>query len=242
VTVRRTAAVACSFDVKGARNRLRISHGREIASVLIVLAPAVLFGALGWSIGWGIATGAVAALFLNFEKVKSLKYKGLEIELRQAIKEAYATTESVKKIARTLLLSAMYNLNRANRIADGDDSEVHKIRDELDRLGRDLQVHDDEDVLAAHETFYRLHAWDRFGRFSRTFRSNPVVYNEIAKLLDYDSTSYPDEAAIAEACRYLGEHPMTPEQLAAKQEFLRYARERTALIGPSSTHAVNRPQ
>ena len=208
-------------------------HTRAIISVVLVLAPAVVFGLLGKPIEMGVSilAGGVASLFVNLDRFERIKASptGFEGDLKKVIEDAYATVESVKKIARTLLLSALYNLNHANRLVGRDDTDKHRMRDELDQLGRDLNLATDLDIRAAHETFYRLHTWDRFSSFYQSFADNRIIYNELAKLADRSSTNYPDEAAINRACRYLGEHPLREEQLVLKEDYLRYLRERNAV-------------
>jgi hypothetical protein len=206
-----------------------LSWIRLLSTIAILLAPAIYFGILGKQkemLAIVIPSG-LAAVFINLEKFQSIKYKGLELQLRKAIDEAYATTESLRKIAKALLLSQMYTLNHGNRIVDSDDSERHRVRDKLEQLGKEISVHDDEDIRNAHTTFFRLHAWDRFGHLVHTFLSveighpNPNVYNALMDLFRRSTLDFPNEEQISAALRNLTE-PLAPQQSAARDEYLRY--------------------
>jgi hypothetical protein len=60
-----------------------------------------------------------------------------------------------------------------------------------------------------------------------SLRARSANLKILTKIVDYKSTNYPDDAAIRQACRYLREQPLTPEQIVARDEY--YLREHTPL-------------
>jgi len=113
-------------------------------SVLIVLGAGLPFGYLGkpTEMGLGILAGAIAATFINIDKIQRVKGGSFEAEMRMVVNEAYATIESLRQLAKPLIRSAMYNITRGNRLGQTPDEES-VITAELESLASELKIIDD---------------------------------------------------------------------------------------------------
>jgi len=78
--------------------------GARASVFLYLLVGAMFFGYQGKAaeMGLTIVAGALGLAFLNLDRFRSIKAAGFEAQLRDAVSEAYATTEHVKSIGAVL--------------------------------------------------------------------------------------------------------------------------------------------
>ncbi|OKP91855.1 hypothetical protein A3844_01705 [Paenibacillus helianthi] len=179
-------------------------------TVMIILVPSLYFGYEGKAAEMGIAlaAGALAAAFLNLDKLQSFKGAGIEIELKKAVEEAYATIESLKNVAEPLFLTAITNLTYGKRLSGiPQEQERHLITSMEEVIKTTNLVNPDLDN--AIKEFYIHETWDRFSKLIDIVRKNNVsVSDKLKELVDRKETSYPSEERINQI---LGE---VPEEIA----------------------------
>jgi hypothetical protein len=112
----------------------------KISLCLIVAVPAgaMILGLLGKPTEMGIfvLAAGIGLAFANIDKIQRFKGAGFEAEMRKAVEEAYATTESLKAIAKPLILSNLSNLIYAGRWGGMNSDKKHTIKKEMDKLAR----------------------------------------------------------------------------------------------------------
>jgi hypothetical protein len=174
---------------------------KAVAAVVLILGSALPFGYLGkpTEMGLGLVVGAIAAAFINIDKIQELKGAGFQLKMRQVIEEAYATTKALRKLAKPLLESTVYMLTMAGRAGGLDEKQKHTFRAEFERLGSELQLGDDIDIRAVHEAFFRYHTWDHFNAFVHNLEAEDNKKILAAMGRDYGSTRFPSQLEIEQA-------------------------------------------
>lgn len=76
----------------------------SVISFAVLLAGSLYFGVHGQpaEMGLAVVAGALGVALSNLDKFESFKGAGFEAKLRSAIEEAYATTKSLKSLARVM--------------------------------------------------------------------------------------------------------------------------------------------
>lgn len=170
-------------------------------SVALVLGSVLPFGYLGRPTEMGIAllAGGIAAAFLNIDKIQRVKGAGFEAEMRKAVEEVYATTGSLRQLAKVMLRSTLHMLTMLGRLTgSSEEHQKHVFRSEIERLGKELGLGDDQDLRCTHELFFQYHAWDYFGAFVEQLRNAipDTTYERLRAMRDYSGGSHPSRKDI----------------------------------------------
>jgi hypothetical protein len=135
----------------------------NISIYLIVAVPAgaMILGLLGKPTEMCIFVVAdgIGLAFANIDKIQRFKGAGFEAEMRKAVEEAYATTESLKAIAKPLILSTLSNLIYAGRWGGMNSDKKHAIKKEMDQLASSMGIFN-QIIRAESEKFFAWHAID----------------------------------------------------------------------------------
>jgi hypothetical protein len=178
-------------------------------SVILLLGPTLVFGFMGKPTEMGIAAaaGAVAAAFVNIDKMERFKGAGFEAEMKHAVEEVYATRDALRQVARPLIAATLQILTKGDRWGGMDPHEKHIFRSDLERLAGDLDLAGDATLKAAHEDFFHYHIWDHFTDFARRVSKIDAIPTDIrqqlSQLANYSSADLPARERIESI---LGEH------------------------------------
>ena len=123
-----------------------------------------------------IVAGAIALSFLNIDKIARFKGAGFEAEMKKAVEKAYATTESVRELAKVMAIFSIYSLAMANRYDGLDIEKKHALKQRVDQVCSDLGVQDLE-LEKANTLFYKVHALDHLR----------MIWRRVRLLLEHDS-------------------------------------------------------
>ncbi|MBC8492341.1 MAG: hypothetical protein H8D43_01045 [Chloroflexi bacterium] len=208
---------------------------KPIGSVLLVLVPALYFGYVGkpTEMLLAIVAGGLAAAFLNIERIRWIKAgpSGFETELKQAIEEAYATTKSLKALARPLLLATFHILTVGGHYGWGRlaTPEKHSLISELEAITEALSL-DDQKIKEARDRFYRNATWEHYRRFmSKVIEDkhpDTEIQGGLRALLRTDSSDFPSEKEIRGQLGDLSE-ALEPDHIELLQDYLYYKENRS---------------
>lgn len=208
------------------------SSPKSLISAIIVLLPACAFGLLRMptEMGLAIVAGAIAAAFLNLDRIERFRFRGagFKAEMKRVVEEAYATIESLKALAKPLVLSTLNILTFSGRWGGMDLHQTHELAEGLERVAKSLSLHD-KDLESAKEMFYRYHVWDHYTEFidaiSKEEDTDDSVKDRLAALRNYESTDYPSEELIVRMLGHAAES-VSPETKETLADYLYYLKER----------------
>lgn len=206
------------------------SSPKSLISAIIVLLPACAFGLLRMptEMGLVIVAGAIAAAFLNLDRIERFRFRGagFEAEMKRVVEEAYATIENLKALAKPLVLSTLNILTFSGRWGGMDPHQKHELAEELERVAKSLSLHD-KDLESAKEMFYRYHVWDHYTEFIDAIskENDDSVKNRLAALRYHESADYPSEELIIRTLGHAAE-AVSPETKETLEDYLYYLKER----------------
>lgn len=194
----------------------------KISLCLIVAMPAgaMILGLLGkpTEMGLYIVAGGIALAFANIDKIQRFKGAGFEAEMRKAVEEAYATTESLKSIAKPLILSTLSNLIYSGRWGGMNSDRKHAIKKEMDQLASSMGIFD-QDIRAESEKFFAWHAIDHVNHLKnavhKTAPLNEAENSALNEMVDRGTDKFPSLATLREFVASL-----SLEQQATAQPYL----------------------
>jgi len=169
------------------------------SSLALILVPTLLFGLMGKiaEMGIALAAGALSACFLNLDKLQRFKGAGIELELREAVEEAYATIENLKVIAEPLIVSATKSVTWGNRWVGISEKDQHKIISNFREVTEKIPLSSDE-VSQAFNEFYNINLRDKYYKLlegvSKYYQED--VNEKLGLLFDYESCIFPSENQI----------------------------------------------
>ena len=184
---------------------------KKIILVLIILGPSLIFGYFGkpTEMSLAIVGGAITAAFLNIDKMSRFKGAGFEAEMKEAVKEAYATIENLKELGEPLILTTIEILTKEGRFGGMGAYKKHKFKQELEDISKSLDI-DNNRLEKIKDKFYRYHVWDHYQEFITVISQDSYVDKEIANKLgslkkDYSSKDFPKEETIQEIINQVDE-------------------------------------
>jgi hypothetical protein len=192
----------------------------NIGLIISMVTGSMLLGMLGKpaEMGLFVAAGGIGLSFANIDKIQRFKGAGFEAEMRKAVEEAYATTESLKAIAKPLILSNLINLIYKGRWDGMKEERKHKIKNEMDRLAKLIGVFDEE-VRRESEKFFAWHAMDYVHDLETEVNKVRNLQDEereaLRKMVDRDADKYP---AVDELKKFV--QSLDDDQKLAAQPFL----------------------
>jgi len=199
---------------------------KELISPILVLVPPLVFGFLGkpTEMGIALAAGALAAVFVNIEQIQRFRGGGVELEMKRAVEEAYASIEEVRRLGRVLIEVALRTLTMMNRYGPMDLHQKHALWQDLKRMAGELDLEDDQSLREASEECYRYLAWDLFERFVDQARKDGIpteVRERLSQMRDCSSADLPGRDQIEAV---LGEHlaRLNSETLELLEDYLYY--------------------
>jgi len=177
---------------------------RAFICASIILVPAIGFGIANMPkvMGLAIGAGVAASIFVNVDKIATFSGFGVKAEMRQAIKEAYATTEALKRLAEPLMLAAIDTLTYGSRFSGVPWSQKHEVLRSLDEVAGELSLQGNAEISAARSNFFRLHTWDHYNRFESSLRElnlDRETADRVHALKQYDTENFPTEDQIVAA-------------------------------------------
>jgi hypothetical protein len=148
--------------------------------------------------GLAIVMGAIAAAFMNIDKIAEFSGGGFSAKMREAINEAYATLDRVKKITEPLINLGIENLTLSGRQAASIGfGEKHRILEELSTSASEVGIDSSANYTNAINRFYRYHVWDFLHKIIREItKENLYIPGDLQSLMDWESTNYPTESQI----------------------------------------------
>lgn len=171
---------------------------RNVISLFFIIAPGFYFGYIGkpTEMGLAVVSGAVAAAFLNLDKIQRFKGAGFEAEMKETVEEVYATVENLKKIVKPLIISLVTNLTHFGRAGSMTSYKKNELIKELKYIDKSL-LNKDAEVDEVLEDFYRYQTWDHLSRLIREVGKENLddeIKNKLNKIRDYDSNDYPSKS------------------------------------------------
>lgn len=205
---------------------------RIFLSVALILVPAMGFGIakMPKEMGIALAAGVIAAIFVNLDRIAKFSGFGINAEMRDAIQEAYATTDALRKLARPLMVAAVDTLTFGNRWSGIPVEQRHKLLEEFDQLAGELNLRDFPELQQARRDFFRFGTWDQYMEFVRSLNDLKVDEDTTKRLIalrQYDTEKYPTREEVMEALGTFRQQ-LQPAQLARLDGYLFY-RERRKL-------------
>jgi len=186
----------------------------------------MFFGVREQSTEMGIALigGAIAAAFLNLDRIQRFSGAGFQAEMRVVVERAYATVEDVRKLARLLVLSALDLVTNAGRWGGGDPHLKHSLVSDLISIAKSMEFVD-EDLASSEAKFWRLHSWDHYNLFLEALRNNEHISSKSKERLrdrrDYQSTALPSREEI-QGILDIPEDRLGPEAKERLEDYLYY--------------------
>lgn len=185
-----------------------------------MISGALLFGLKEMAVEMGLFVVAcgVALSFTNIDKIQRFKGAGFEAEMKKAVEDAYATMESLKSIAKPLILSTLSNLIYAGRWGGMKRERQHELKEKMDSLAKSIGVFDDE-VQSESAKFFAWNAIDIIQMLERAVQKvKPLEkpeQNTLHLLIDRDADKYPSAEELSQAIASFDE-----EQKEAAKPFL----------------------
>jgi hypothetical protein len=147
--------------------------------------------------GIALAAGALASAFLNLDKLQKFKGAGIEVELKEVVKEAYATIEHLKVISEPLIISSTKSITWGNRWSGISEEDQHKMISYFREVSEKIHLNSSE-VHQAFEEFYKLNLKDYFIKLQENVRgyNQADVEKKLAGLIDFEESIFPSEKQI----------------------------------------------
>jgi len=144
---------------------------KSLITLVVIIVPSYYFGTKGMptEMGLSIVAGALAAGFLNIDKIELLKGAGFEArmkaEVQKAVDEAYATIEQLKTLGKPTIISLLKIIVYHNRLSGLKCSDEHKLIKDLKELARSMSIDNSPDFTETIDVFYRFRTWDKYSFF-----------------------------------------------------------------------------
>jgi DNA-directed RNA polymerase subunit F len=175
---------------------------RNILSLFVIVVPGLYFGIIGkpTEMGLAVVAGAIAASFINIDKIQRFKGAGFEAEMKKAVEEAYATVENLKELGKPLIISILVNITHFGRLGSIDPLKKHKIAEDLKQISKVLSL-DDKELTEAINTFHRYHTWDLISSLIDEVRQSKFkqeIQTKLVEIRNYDSNNFPTKENLYE--------------------------------------------
>jgi hypothetical protein len=172
--------------------------------IISLVLGALVLGFFGKAAEMGVFVVAcgVALAFANIDKIQRFKGAGFEAEMKKAVEDAYATMESLKGIAKPLILSTLSNLIYAGRWGGMKKERQHELKNEMDQLAKSIGVFDAE-VRNESEKFFAWNAMDIVHNLENAAHKAKGLETSqrdtIQNLMDRDTDKFPSVDALKAA-------------------------------------------
>jgi len=164
----------------------------NLVLIAILIGCALLFGLMSRPTEMGLMIGACAIclIFANIDQIQSFKGAGFEAEMKKAVENAYATTESLRSLAKPLVLTMLESLTYNGRWDGIDKRREHQLKEELENLSDELGICCDEQIESALHRFYIMNGIDLLNDIERAMNENQIRNISVSRDLQglYDRT------------------------------------------------------
>lgn len=206
---------------------IKIKKGfKTTLSLLLILGPSLYFGFLGKpaEMGVALAAGALSAAFLNLDKLQKFKGAGIEIELKQAVKEAQATLENLKDFTDPLYISTIKIMSEGMTWNGIPKDTQHEIIRKVEKIANTNNVSDD--VTRAIRDFYNFNLRQLFNSLISNVEGyyKSDVTKQLSLLMDEEKSIFPSEKQVKQV---LSELPhLTPDLEELLKDYAYYKENR----------------
>lgn len=208
-------------------SRLRenvLTISKTVLSLVLILVPPLYFGCKGSEaeMGVALAAGALAAAFLNIDKLQRFKGAGIEFELRKAVEEAQATLENLKEFTDPLYISSIKIMSEGHSYGGVPQDIQHDIVLKIKRIADNNGI--SEDVAKAINDFYHYYLNKLYGSLINEVEGyfKPDVLKKLPLLRDEDKGIFPSEKQVRQV---LSELPHISAKLEEKIKDYGYYKE-----------------
>jgi hypothetical protein len=101
--------------------------------------------------GIAVLTGSIIMAFTNIDRLKSFKGAGFEAVMNNAVENAYATADSMKKLGKILVSSILPILTYEGRMSGISVNQKFELKKQLDLVSKDLFISDNNIKIANKE-------------------------------------------------------------------------------------------
>jgi hypothetical protein len=193
----------------------------SIIAFVFMLAAGSYFGHQGKSVEMGLAivAGALGIALSNLDKFEIIKGAGFEAKMRQAINEAYATTESLKKLATVMGRTVSDILAVQDRFAGIGLQEKLGAKKQIDGILEELGLERHE-ITKIGRVFDAYIRYDHVASIIELLSKDPGIKDslktEAEKLAVFSKLPYtelPYAVDPAKLRAFIEEHGITSEEI-----------------------------
>jgi hypothetical protein len=153
--------------------------------------------------GVALAAGAIAAAFLNIDKLQKFKGAGIEVELKQAVAEAQATLENLKEFTTPLFVFSIKYMSEGQTANGIPIKQQHDIVQSIEKIAEKNEI--STDLKEAVERFYNLNMGWIFNKISsevHKYRRSDIE-KMLWQLKDDNAAVYPSEKQLRDLLKDL---------------------------------------
>ncbi|MGG3278809.1 hypothetical protein [Paenibacillus solani] len=176
-----------------------------IISLLLILGPTLYFGIVGKAaeMGVALAAGTLSAAFLHLDKLQKFKGAGIEIELKEAVKEAQATLETLKDYTDPVYISSIKIMSEGLTWEGISEDTQHDIVRKIEKIVNNNGA--SEDVSEAIKEFYNFNLTQLFDRLIPIVDGyfKPEATKNLLLLRDRENFIFPSEKQVRQALEAL---------------------------------------
>ncbi|MBI1424431.1 MAG: hypothetical protein GC149_13385 [Gammaproteobacteria bacterium] len=193
----------------------------SIIAFLFLVGGSFYFGYEGKTIEMGLAivAGALGIALSNIDKFESIKGAGFEAKMRKAIEEAYATTESLKKIATVLGRTISDVLAVEDRYAGIGQLGKFDSKKQIDEILLELGVNQTE-LSRIGTVFDAYIRYDHVERVIELISKDPniddsvkIKVSSLARFSKHPYAELPYAADLQEIQLFIKEHGITSNEV-----------------------------
>lgn len=171
-------------------------------SLLLIIVPTIYFGYAGkpTEMGLAIVAGSLASAFLNLDRFTRVKGAGVELEMKEVIKEAYATIDSLKSVAKSLCDYSLFQLTYGDRFMPNTVKKIEH-QEKIISLAKEIEVYTDS-YKKQECNFFLLMSWDLYREILHTinsddqFEESSKVIEKLEEIEDRGTTNFPSKQII----------------------------------------------
>ncbi len=162
-----------------------ITFLKGLLSLVVIITPCWYFGYNGkiTEMSISIIAGAIAATFLNLDRVNRVKGAGFEAEMYKAVEDVYATIDTLKDISNPLVYSTFSILNGESYFGGVETETKYELSQKLDDIIAFLDINDEE-IKQVKSTFNKTLVQEFFGNFIGTLKNHGLT-SELLKMHNF---------------------------------------------------------
>lgn len=135
--------------------------------------------------GVSVVAGAIAATFINLDKVSRFKGAGFEAEMRKAVEDVYATIETIEELSKPLVYS-IYSLLIGEGFFGGLGADKkYEVSQKLDDIIASFDL-EDKEIKQIHNMFNKTIVKEYFDEFVGSLSYDYNFKQKLYELCDRD--------------------------------------------------------